>query len=413
MTARKPALLFVFFVLLIDVLGFGLLVPVLPSLVMKLQGGGEAEATPIVTSLIATYAAMVFLFSPLLGALSDRYGRRPVLLLSMLGSGLDYFAMALAPTVPWLFVTRALNGLTGASVTAASAYIADVTTPEKRAAGFAIIGAAFGLGFTLGPVLGGVLSQVHLTLPFYAAGGLALLNAAFGLFVMPESLPKERRNPSSPRSPFAALTVLRQYPLARRLAFALFFMQLAQFALHGSWALYTRYRYGWNETEIGLSLCAVGLGAVIVQGGLLRRIVPRIGERRAVVIGVVLVILGYIGYGIAPVGWVIYAAIAVQSLGGIAGPSCQALISKSVRADEQGVVQGSLTSVQGLANIFGPLLGGALLAWSIASSRAQPIPGVLFYGCAALATIGLAIAVVVLRMTPSAAPPSSAPTTSP
>ena len=406
---RKPALVFVFFVLLLDVVGFGLIIPVAPRLVQHLQGGGEAAAAPVVSWLTATYALMQFLFAPVLGALSDRFGRRPVLLFSMLGSGLDYIVMALVPTVPWLFVTRALNGISGASVTAASAYIADVTPPEKRAAGFGVLGAAFGLGFVLGPWLGGELGKIDIHLPFFVAGGFALLNFVFGLFVLPESLPPERRRVHGFASPFAGVSVLRRHRFAARLAAALLFLHLAQFALHVTWALYTQYRFDWDEAEIGRSLGAVGIGAMIVQGGLARRLIPRLGERRAMLFGVALIAAAYVGYGAATAGWMIYAAIAVQSLGGIAGPACQAMISKSVPADEQGVVQGALTGIQGLANIAGPLFGGALFAWSIAPERPEPLPGLVYYGCAALAVVGLAIAIVVLHRTPAVPAPAVRP----
>jgi DHA1 family tetracycline resistance protein-like MFS transporter len=299
--------------------------------------------------------------------------------------------MALVPTVPWLFVTRALNGVSGASVTAASAYIADVTPPERRAAGFGVLGAAFGLGFVVGPLLGGVLGKIDVRLPFFVAGALALANFAFGLFVMPESLPPERRRAHPLANPFAGVLVLRRYTLAGRLAIALLFLHLAQFALHVTWALYTQYRFDW---------------AMIVQGGLARRVIPALGERRALLLGAALIIAAYVGYGAATAGWMIYAAIAVQSLGGIAGPAAQAMISKSVSPQEQGIVQGSLTGVQGLANVVGPLLGGAVFTWSITAGRSEPLPGLVYFVCAALAAVGLAIAIVVLARTPHLGDPA-------
>jgi MFS transporter, DHA1 family, tetracycline resistance protein len=396
-TARAPALRFVFFVLLLDVLGFGLIIPVAPRLVEQLQGGGEREAAPIVGWLAATYAAMLFLFAPVLGALSDRFGRRPVLLTSMFGSGLDFLAMALAPTVPWLFVTRALNGISGASITAANAYIADVTAPEKRAAAFGIVGAAFGIGFVLGPLLGGILGEWDIRAPFYAAAGMALLNGCYGMFVMPESLPPERRSRRAIGNPLKALGVLAQYPLAWRLAAALFLVNVAQFALHVTWVLYTKHRYGWGTRDVGLSLFAVGLGAVIVQGGLARRWIPKLGERRAVVVGMLLGIAGYVGYALATAGWMIYVAIAIASLGGIAMPACQALITKSVRPDQQGAVQGGLTSSASLANILGPLLGSAVFAWSIAPGNERVPAGTVYLLSALLAVASLFVAIWSLR----------------
>jgi DHA1 family tetracycline resistance protein-like MFS transporter len=400
--SRAPALSFVFVTLLLDVLGFGLLIPVGPRLVQELQGGGPAEAAPIVGWLGATYAIMQFVFAPILGALSDRFGRRPVLLVSLFGSGLDYVAMALVPSVPWLFVTRALNGLSGASITACSAYIADVTPPEKRAAGFGLVGAAFGLGFVLGPLLGGMLGEYDTRLPFYAAGAITLANWFYGLLVLPESLPKERRRSSYEfrANPFSGFATFARYPLAARLAVMLFVMNVAQFALHATWALYTQFRYAWSTSEIGRSLFAVGLGAAIVQGGLARRIIPKLGEQRSVLVGVAIGALAYLGYGLASSGWMIYLVVAVASLGGIAMPACQAIITKSVRPDEQGAVQGALTGVQGLANVFGPLLGSAVFAWSIGPDCQPPLPGLVFFTCAALGVVGIGLTVWAVRVRP-------------
>lgn len=396
-TARQPGMRFVLFTVLLDVLGFGLLIPVGPDLIMQLQGGTEADAAPVVGWLIATFSAMVFLGSPVLGALSDRYGRRPVLLLAMLGSGLDYFAMALVPTVPWLFVTRVINGLTGASMTVAAAYIADVTPPEKRAGAFGMFGATVGVGFVLGPLAGGLLGNTDIRYPFYLAGALTLLNASYGWFVLPESLPPERRSQRRITSPIAALAVFARYPLALRLAGTLFLVNVAQFALHATWRLYTKHRYDWQPADVGWSMFAVGLGAFVVQGGLARRIVPRLGERRAIVVGLAIATVAYVGYALATAGWMIYVAIGVASFGGIAMPACQSLITKSVRPDEQGAVQGGLTSAQSLANVLGPLLGAGVFAWSIDPGRTGAHPGTVFLVSAGLSLAGLLAAMVTLR----------------
>ena len=396
-TDRKPALRFVFFVVLLDLLGIGLLIPVGPKLVTQLSGGSEADAAPLVGWLGATFSIMAFLCAPLLGALSDRVGRRPVLLFSMLGSGLDYFAMALAPSLSVLWVTRAINGVTGASVTTASAYIADVTPPEKRAAGFAVFGAAASLGFVLGPLLGGILGGIDIRLPFWVAGGLSLANAAYGLFVLPESLPPERRNTHPIGSPFAALTVLARFPLARSLAGALFLLNMAQFALHATWALYTEHRYGWQPKDIGWSMFAVGLGGALVQGGLARRLVPRLGEPRALRLGLLLAVVAYIGYASASAGWMIYIAIAIAALGGIAMPAAQSMISRSVAPDQQGLVQGALTSAQSLANIVGYPLGGYVFAWSIGTAKGEVPAGTVYFVSALLAALALANTTSVLR----------------
>lgn len=400
-TARQPALRFVFFVVLLDLLGIGLLIPVGPKLVTQLAGGETVAGAFDVGWLGASYAIMVFLCAPLLGALSDRVGRRPVLLFSMLGSGLDYFAMALAPTVGWLFLTRAINGLTGASVTTASAYIADVTPPDKRAAGFAVFGAAASLGFVLGPVLGGVLGDIDLRLPFWIAGGLSLCNAAYGAFVLPESLPPERRNKHPIGSPFAALTVLARFPIARSLAFVLFLLNVAQFALHATWALYTEHRYGWDPKAVGWSMFAVGLGGALVQGGLARRLVPRMGEPRALLAGLLLATIAYVGYASSSAGWMIFVAIGIAALGGIAMPAAQSLISRNVAPDQQGLVQGALTSAQSLANIVGYPLGAAVFAWSIGPAAGNVPVGLVYFVSAGLAALALASAVGVLRRLPA------------
>jgi MFS transporter, DHA1 family, tetracycline resistance protein len=396
---RTPGLGFIFLTILLDVLGFGLIIPVGPKLVEHLQGGGEALAAPIVGYLAATYAAMQFLFAPFLGVLSDRFGRRPVLLVSMFGSGLDYFAMSMVPTVPWLFVTRVFNGISGASITAASAYIADVTPPERRAAGFGVIGAAFGLGFVLGPLLGGILGAMDIHYPFYAAGGICLLNWLYGYFVLPESLPPERRRTTIGFhwNPLAGLAILQKNRFVLRMAGALFLLNLAQFGLHATWVLYTGYRYGWDERAVGYSLFAVGIGAAIVQGGLARRLIPKIGERNSVLAGFVIGSLAYVGYGLATEGWMIYVVVAIASLGGIAMPACQSLITKTVRGDEQGQVQGALTSVNSLANIFGPLIGSQIFAWSISESMAKPLPGAVFFSCAGMGVLGLLVALYALK----------------
>jgi DHA1 family tetracycline resistance protein-like MFS transporter len=398
-TARTPALGFIFLTLLLDVLGFGLLIPVAPRLIEQLQGGTEKEAAPIVGLLAATYAAMQFLCAPMLGALSDRFGRRPVLLVALLGSGLDYVAMALAPTVPVLFVTRAVNGLSGASITVASAYIADVTTPEKRAAGYGMMGAAFGLGFILGPLLGGILGDIDLRLPFYVAAGLTLCNWLYGLLVLPESLPKERRSDISwsRANPVGAFVGLFEHPRVIGMAAAGFFANLAQFGLHATWVLYTGHRYGWGPREVGFSLTAVGLGAAIVQGGLARRIIPALGERRSVLLGLGLGVIAYAGYGLATHGWMIYLAIAVATMGGIAQPAAQAIITKGVEPNRQGSVQGALTGLQSVAQIIGPLVGSSAFSLAISGRLGFELPGLSFFVGAALAGAGWMIAAIVLR----------------
>lgn len=403
MRTSRPALGFILLTLLLDVLGFGLLIPVAPKLVQSLlhggRGGDEGEAAAAVGYLTATYALMQFLFAPALGALSDRFGRRPVLLVSIFGSGLDYFAMALSPNLPILFVTRAINGISGASMTAASAYIADTTTPEKRAAGFGLMGAAFGLGFILGPLMGGWLGAFDIRLPFYVAGGLSWLNWLYGLFVLPESLPPSLRSRFDARkaNPIGALPNLSRYPLVAGLAASLFLFNLAMFGLHATWALYTDYRYGWTPKEIGFSLALVGIGAAVVQAGLAARIIRAIGERAALLIGAGVGVLAYVGYGSATQGWMIYTVIVLASLAGIAQPASQSLITRTVLPTEQGAVQGALTSLQSLANILGPILGSQVFAYFISNRAPFALPGASFFLGAILAAAGWAVAELATR----------------
>ena len=409
MNHRKPALGFIFLTLMLDVLGFGLLIPVAPRLVESLlhdgRGGTEAEAAPIVAALQSTFYAMAFLFAPALGVLSDRVGRRPVILISLFGSGIDYLAMALSPTLTWLFVTRVINGLSGASFAAANAYVADVTPPERRAAGYGMIGAAFGVGFVVGPVIGGVLGDEHnhfplighgnIRLPFYVACGLTMLNWLYGLFVLPESLPPDRRRPFELRraNPVGALYSLGKYPLVLGMAISLFLLNMAQFGLHATWALSMQYRFEWTPRDIGLSLMAVGLFGGAVQGGLAGRIVPKFGERRSLMFAIAVGTLAFIGYGAAMHGWMIYAVIIVASIGAIGQPAAQALITKEVLPTEQGTIQGAIASLMSFAGIVGPLIGGWILHESIQEPHPypnSPIPltGANFYASALLYGMG-------------------------
>lgn len=422
----QPALVFILVTLFLDVLGFGLLIPVAPKLIESLVVPGQAVsvglthsmiddrevaasapakldaeriAAPYVGYLTATYAVMQFLFAPILGALSDKYGRRTVLLISIFGSGLDYFAMALSPTILILFVTRALNGLSGASMTVASAYIADTTTPEKRAAGFGMMGAAFGIGFILGPLLGGVLGAYNIRAPFYAAGILSLVNWLYGVFVLPESLPLSLRGEFSlaRANPFAALPGLGRRPLIGGLAASLFLFNLAMFGLHATWVLYTSHRYGWSSFDVGLSLFLVGIGAAIVQAGLAARVIRKIGERKAIMLGAAIGVLAYIGYGAATQGWMIYAVVIAASLGGIAQPAIQAVITRHLAPTEQGAVQGAITGLQSIANIFGPLIGSQVFAYFISKSAPMYVPGASFFVGAVLAAIGWIVAAIATR----------------
>ena len=409
MRDRKPALIFIFFTLFLDILGIGLIIPILPKLVEKLQGGDVAAAAHTVGILSALYAAMQFVFAPILGSLSDRYGRRPVILGSLFGSGLDYILLAFAPTLSLFYVGRIVAGITGANITAASAYIADVSPPEKRAANFGIIGAAFGLGFIAGPALGGFLGSKDLRLPFLVAAGLTMANWLYGYFVLPESLAKENRRSFSwgranPVGSFAALT---RYPVVAGLAVTSFLLNLAQFSLHATWVLYTGHRYGWNPGQVGWSLATVGIMAAVVQGGLTRRIIPAIGEKKALTIGLILGAFSMFGYGLATEGWMIYVILVIGSTGGIAGPASQGLISRNVADNEQGAVQGALTSLTSIAGIFGPLIGTSLFGYFISSNAPFQLPGAPFLVGGVITLVALFLALRTLAKHPSAAKPAN------
>lgn len=407
MARHRPALGFIFLTLFLDVLGFGLLIPVAPRLVKDVSDTGTEQAAVLVGLLSSLYALMQFVFAPIIGALSDRFGRRPVLLVSVAGSGLDYFAMALAPTLPWLFITRAINGISGGSMTAANAYIADITAPEKRAAAYGMVGAAFGLGFIFGPLAGGLLGSIDIRLPFYVAGGLTCANWLYGLFVLPESLPPERRRPvnMARANPLGALRHITEYPLILGLGAAMFLSNVAQFALHSTWALYTEHRYGWSPTMIGLSLAAVGLGAAFVQAGLAGRVIKRLGEARSLVLAFVIAVLAFSGYAGATHGWMIFAVIVVGSFGGVGMPAAQSMITRTARLDEQGSIQGALMGLQSIAAVLGPQAGSRVFAWSISDEAAAQmpagvsgaLPGLVYFMSAGLSVVGLVVVMVTLK----------------
>jgi DHA1 family tetracycline resistance protein-like MFS transporter len=399
MASRKPALGFIFVTLLLDILGIGLIVPVLPRLIQEFQGGDIAAASQTTGWLTSLYSLMQFLFAPILGALSDRFGRRPVILGSLFGGGLDYILLALAPNLGWFYLGRMVAGISGASITAATAYIADVTPPEKRAAGFGLIGAAFGLGFIAGPALGGILGGFGLRVPFYAAAALTLLNGLYGVFVLPESLPPAHRRAFEWRraNPVTALKGLTRYRVVFGLTGTYFLVSLAHQVFPSTWVLYTAYRYHWTELQIGLSLSLVGLMAAIVQGGLTRRIIPALGEERAVRVGLAIAVVSLVAYGFATEGWMVYAIIFLGSLGGIAGPAVQGLISRGFGVQEQGSVQGSLTSLTSIAGIAGPAVATRLFAFFIGPSAPVQAPGAAFFFSSLLMLVALILATLSFK----------------
>ncbi|WP_084048078.1 TCR/Tet family MFS transporter [Deinococcus hopiensis] len=396
---RPAALTFILLTVLLDVMGVGLIIPVFPLLITKLAPSA-AQGAQLVGVFTAIYALMQFVFAPILGALSDRYGRRPVLLASLTGMGLDYLLQFFAPNLWWLFVGRLIAGMTGASITVANAYLADVTPPEGRAKSFGMLGATFGVGFILGPVLGGVLGNIDLRLPFLAASGLALLNALYGLFVLPESLPLEKRGAavgSSVLNPLLPLRDLGRYPLVRNLAAAFLLIGLAQQVIFNTWVLFTQKVLGWSPAQNGVALAVVGVLSAVVQGGLVGVAMKALGERGAILTGLILGTVQYVLLGAARSGTVLYASIVFGSLAGIAGPAIQGLISRTVDSTEQGRIQGALTSINSLVGIFGPLAATAVFAYFTRADAPVHEPGAAFYMGALFSLAGTVVAGVVLR----------------
>ena len=397
-------MVFILVTLFIDILGIGIIIPILPELIKELVGGADARAAVYYGVIISTYAFMQFLCAPVLGALSDRYGRRPVILVSLFGLGTDYLIQGWAPSISWLFVGRIIAGIMGASITTANAYIADVSTPETRARNFGFVGAAFGLGFIFGPVLGGVLGDISVRLPFFVAAGLALVNWLYGFFVLPESLAPEHRSTVCWRkmNPLASLRRLRTYPLVAGLAAAFLFASMAQRGLENVWVLHTGFRYGWNMQTNGLTLGLVGVMAVLVNGLLIKPIVTRIGERRTITVGLTASMLAFLAYGLASEGWMVPIIIVFGALAGIALPAIQGLVAGTVLPTEQGKIQGAFTSLTSLTAIFSPLIFTTGL-FSFFTSAAAPVilPGAPFFLGSLLFLVALALLVRLFRRLPA------------
>ena len=395
---RKAAVAFIFVTVVIDILALGIIIPVLPKLVEEFLGGDTPRAATIYGAFATVWALMQFFCSPIIGALSDHVGRRKIVLISCLGLGLDYIFMALAPSLGWLFVGRVISGITSSSIATAFAYIADITPPDKRAAGFGMMGAAFGLGFVLGPALGGVLGTVDPRLPFWVAAIMALVNTLYGFFVLPESLPPERRTAFSWRraNPVGSLVLLRSHPDLLGLAGINFLYLLAHTVLPSVFVLYAGYRYGWDARAVGLTLAVAGVGSMIVQGLLVKRVVARFGERRALMFGLVAGILGFLGYALAPNGMLFVLTVPVFTLMGLFGPSVQALMSHHVKPYEQGQLQGANSSVMGITGMVGPVLFTQVFSRAIAPG-AGSVPGAPFVVAAGLTLLGLLLAVRMAR----------------
>jgi DHA1 family tetracycline resistance protein-like MFS transporter len=377
---RRAALAFIFVTVVLDMLALGMIVPVLPKLVVTFEAGDTARAAQIYGVFGTVWALMQFVFSPVLGSLSDRFGRRPVILLSNLGLGLDYVLMWWAPTIEWLFVGRVISGITAATFATAGAYIADVTPSEKRAGAFGMLGAAFGVGFVLGPAIGGVLGSIDPRLPFGVAACFSLLNACYGFFILPESLPASRRAPFSWQraSPVGALTLLRSHPILLGLATANFLGFIAHEVLPSTFVLYTGYRYGWNERTMGLFLAGVGICGMIVSGGLVQPVVNRFGERRVLLAGLALGALGFFTYGVASTGALLYLGVPLQALWGLSAPAAQGLMTRRVDPTAQGQLQGASSSLRGIAGLIGPGLFTQTFARAIGTGAGWHAPGAPF-----------------------------------
>ena len=380
-TGRAAGIGFIFITLLIEIIGFGIIIPVTPKLVAGLKEVDLADASRYGSMLTAVYSLMQFVFSPLLGSLSDAHGRRPVLLLSMLGFGIDYLFMALAPTYGWLFAGRIISGITGASISTGFAYIADISTPENRAKNFGLVGAAFGLGFIIGPVIGGLLGHYGVKMPFYAASLLALVNCLYGYFVLPESLPREKRRPFRLRkaNPFSSFAKLGTYPKLSSLFMVAILIYLASHAVQSNWSYFTMFRFGWDEKMVGISLGVVGLLVASVQGGLTRVINPKLGNEKSIYIGLSLYATGMLLFGLAGAGWMMFVFLIPYCLGGITQPAMQAVMAGKVPPQEQGELQGAITSLQSASAVVGPLLMNNLFYFFSRSQAPVFLPGAPFF----------------------------------
>ena len=395
---RSAAVAFIFVTILLDMLALGLIMPILPKLVERFVDNDTARAARIFGLFGTAWALMQFFFSPILGGLSDRFGRRPVVLLSNFGLALDYVLMALAPSLIWLFVGRVISGITSASVSTAFAYIADMTPPERRAAVFGKIGAAFGAGFILGPAIGGLLGNIDPRLPFWAAAALSFVNTLYGLLILPESLPHDRRSPFRWKSanPIGALHLLRSDRVLAGLSVVNFVAQLAHVVLPSTFVLYATYRYGWDATTVGLTLAMVGICAMAVQGAAIGPIVRRLGERRALLLGLGCGAAGFLIFGLAPTGPLSWLGIPVMALWGVSGAALQALTTQLVRPEQQGQLQGATTSAQSVSQLLGPFLFTLTFAYFIGAQAPVTLPGAPFLLAAALLLLALVIAMHTL-----------------
>lgn len=391
---RRAAMAFIFITVVLDILALGIILPVLPHLIESFLGGDTARAAEYIGLFGTAWAVMQFFSSPILGALSDRFGRRPVILLSNLGLGLDYILMALAPTLWWLFAGRLISGITSASIASAYAYVADVSVAERRAGAFGMVGAAFGFGFVFGPALGGLLAEIDPRLPFWVAAGLSLANFAYGLFVLPESLPPDRRMAFAwcRANPLGSLKLLRRHRELLGIAVVYFISNLAHAALPSVFVISTGYRYGWSEGEVGLVLALVGISSIVVQGGVVKLLVARLGEARVLLIALAAGVIAFSIYGAAAWPLLFLIGVPITAIWGMAGPASQGLMSRRVGADEQGQLQGAAASLRSLTDILGPGLFTLTFAHFIRASAPIHLPGAPFFLSALLLAAALAMA---------------------
>jgi DHA1 family tetracycline resistance protein-like MFS transporter len=390
---KQAGIRFIFITLVLDILGMGIVIPIMPQLITTFVGD-ISSASWWYGIIIAIYATMQFLCAPALGRLSDRYGRRPILLIALAGATIDYLILAMAPNLAILLIGRVIAGITGASISVGVAYIADVTGPEQRTQNFGIVGAAFGIGLVLGPVVGGLLGWLGPQVPFYAAALLTGLNWLYGWLVLPESLAPANRRPFAWRqaNPFGTLALLGRYPGVRGLTAIFLLINLAQQALQSTWVLSTTLRFGWTPIDNGVALAVYGVITAVVQAWLLRVLLPRLGSRRLIVIGLICHIIGFGAYAVAPAGWVMYGALIATSLCFLAQPAIQGLISQQAGADSQGAIQGALTSLVSLTSIVGPLISTAVFSRFTGAAASVHFPGAPFVMAAGFCAIGLLLA---------------------
>ncbi len=396
---KSPAIGFIFITMLIDIIGLGIIIPVIPQLIKELIHGDISEAAKYGGWLIFAYAITQFIFSPIIGNLSDKFGRRPIILISLFGFSIDYLLLAFSPTITWLFIGRIIAGVTGASLTTASAYIADVSTPENRAKNFGLIGAAFGLGFIIGPVIGGFLGQYGARVPFYAAAFLCMVNFVYGYFILPESLALENRRDFNWKraNPVGAFLNLKKYPNLIGLIVSVFILYVASHAVQSNWSYFTIYQFKWDEKMVGISLGVVGLLVGAVQGGLIRYTTPKLGNKKSILIGILLYCVGMFLFSIASKSWMMFVFLIPYCLGGISGPALQSVISGEVPATEQGEIQGTLTSLMSASSIIGPLMMTNIFYYFTHKSAPFQFAGAPFVVAGFLMLISLGIAFRALK----------------